>query len=897
MRTAFMGLYLMLVLFAYYILKPVSRALFLNQFDIDKLPYLYILIALGGGVLAFLYTKLAVKTSLKVAVGWSTALTSVCLVGIWWLIGLGQDWVLYLFNVFVSLFSVVLVSQGWLVAANVFDSRQARRLYGLLGMGAVIGAAFGGSFTAQTVKIIGPRNLLLASACLVLLAYCAFWVVTVQKGVSLASARAADTDEAELRFRDIFSALAGNRHLQVIIGIITLTFIVDVTIEYQFNAMAKLAYHNKTQLTAFLGNFYGLYLNLVTFTLQFFLTAAVVRWVGVGGTLQIMPITISVTALATFFLPGVWSSAGLRLTEAATRYTLNRTGMELLYVPLPTDLKNRTKAFVDIFVDRMGRGLGGMILVLCTVVMAFSPRQIALVTIGFSLAWIALSAKASREYVATVRQRLSSRRLDMESARVSVGDPETLRLLEQTALCEHPRQAAYALGLLREADGYDLHPLLAQLAASPAAEVRAKVYELARQQGDAQLRERALEEVRSLQSADAGPARRAAVRYALALSPERQQLLREFLEMPDPMIWDGCMDAVAMQPELAVDVITREWIATAALDPNAERRVLAARAVGAKGDEGTEALHKLLDDREPQVSATACRAAGSLRNRDYVYAVVRRLGDVRVRGAAIEALAAFGPMITGTLADILEDPSGSPGVRRQIPRALRLIVHQRSVDVLIQALRQPDLVVRTAVLRALNRLRESAPDLNYSGQFVTEQILQEARHYFELHAALRPFRDQRRSQAAGLLVRTIEERLHQTLERLFRLLGLCYPPREIYSAYLAVSRRQHEQFSAALEFLDSVLARDLKRVLLPMLDEPDHVMETGRQLFGIESKTPEAAVRELIRCGDLWVVACAVAAAGELRMRGLAAEIRQAAENIGPEVAEVAKSTAALLAA
>src|SRR4029077_19304337 len=121
-----------------------------------------------------------------------------------------------------------------------FDSRQARRLYGLLGMGAVIGAAFGGSFTAQTVKIIGPRNLLLASACLLLLAYCAFWVVTVQKGVSLASARAADTDEAELRFRDIFSALAGNRHLQVIIGIITLTFIVDVTIEYQFNAMAKL---------------------------------------------------------------------------------------------------------------------------------------------------------------------------------------------------------------------------------------------------------------------------------------------------------------------------------------------------------------------------------------------------------------------------------------------------------------------------------------------------------------------------------------------------------------------------------------------------------------------------------------------------------------------------------
>src|SRR5437899_2587033 len=352
LRTIFMALYLMFVLFAYYILKPVSRALFLNQFDIDKLPYLYILIAVGGGILAYLYTKLAVKSSLKVAVGWSTALTAASLLGIWWLTGLGLDWVLYLFNVFVSLFSVVLVSQGWLVAANVFDSRQAKRLYGLLGMGAVLGAAFGGTFTAQTVKIIGPRNLLLASAAMVALAYGAFLLVTIQKGVSLAGARAAETDESEFQFRDIISALKHYRHLQVIVGIIILTFIVDVTIEYQFNAMAKIAYNDKTQLTAYLGNFYGIYLNLVTFALQFFLTAAVVKWFGVGGTLQIMPVTISLTALATFFTPGVGSSAALRLTEAATRYTLNRTGMELLYLPLPADLKNRTKAFVDIFVDR-----------------------------------------------------------------------------------------------------------------------------------------------------------------------------------------------------------------------------------------------------------------------------------------------------------------------------------------------------------------------------------------------------------------------------------------------------------------------------------------------------------------------------------------------------------------
>ena len=63
-RTSFMSLYLLFVMVAYYILKPVSAAMFLNKFNIDKLPYLYILIAAGGGVLAYLYTRLALRSSL-----------------------------------------------------------------------------------------------------------------------------------------------------------------------------------------------------------------------------------------------------------------------------------------------------------------------------------------------------------------------------------------------------------------------------------------------------------------------------------------------------------------------------------------------------------------------------------------------------------------------------------------------------------------------------------------------------------------------------------------------------------------------------------------------------------------------------------------------------------------
>ena len=67
---------------------------------------------------------------------------------------------------------------------------------------------------------------------------------------------------------------------------------------------------------------------------------------------------------------------------------------------------------------------------------------------------------ASREYLATVRQRVEFRRLDLESARVTVQDTETVRVLEHAARAAKRRQAAYALSLLAEAPGYKLAPLL-----------------------------------------------------------------------------------------------------------------------------------------------------------------------------------------------------------------------------------------------------------------------------------------------------------------------------------------------------------------------------------------------------------------------------------------------------
>ncbi len=898
LRTWAMFAYLLFVLFAYYILKPVSRAMFLNKFDIDKLPWLYVLIAVFGGVLAYFYSKLAAKTSLRRAVFWTMAISVASLVVMWWLIRMRLPWMIYVLNIWVGLFSIVLVSQGWLVASNLFNAREAKRLYALLGMGMVLGAAFGGEFTSRTAVLVGTENLLLASAVMVIVAYGAFRVAISQNAGAVAHAPAAHAEETDFSFRDMTRDIWRTRHLQVIVGMMFITYLVDVMIEYQFQRTAKSSFHGD-QLTAFFGQFYGLYLNGTEFVFQLLLTSAVVNWFGVGGTLQILPVAIALTSVATFTAPGVTSAGAVRLTEASTRYTLNRTGMELLYMPLPKELRNRIKAFIDICVDRASRGIGGVLLAILTGAwLKLDIRGIAVIVAALCVPWILLANRARKEYVSTIRKRLESRRLDFESARVTVNDTATVRLLETAAADAKPRQAAYALGLLAEAPDYDIRPLLQKLALAQAApEVRGKIYGIAAGLRWDGVLEQAMREIRG--AGENGRLNHSAIPYALSVAPDRVRLAAELLDDANPQLVEGAIEALRNDSELADELITRDWLNRMARSDDPRRRTLAALAIGVRGDHGTETLHRLLGDPDPQVVSAACRAAGDVKNRAYLFPLISTLGNPRIRGEAIPALAAYGHAICGALTDALLDETTPRAVRRQVPRVLKNIPHQRSVNALLAALGIQDLAIRAAVLKALNRLREASPELNFENQFITDQILAEARHYFELHAALAPFREGGGpgGRDCRLLARTIEERLRNTLERLFRLLGLRYPTKEIYSAYLAVSRGHGEEASAAMEFLDNTLDRGLKRILIPLLDAPEHLGEHGRELFGVEDRTAEEAIRELIRSRDPWLVACAVAAAAELKLRSLAPEIAQAAHESEGEVSEVARAAEAKLAA
>ncbi len=880
-RTLLVGLYLLFVLFAYYILKPVSRSLFVNRFDLDKLPLLYILIAPAGGFLAYLYSRLAAQASLSTAVNWATAVSIAFTVGMGYLVQTGWTWTFYVFNIWVSMFSILLVTQGWVIAANVFTTREAKRLYGILGLGAVIGAGFGGTFTSFMVKPIGENNLILAAGVVTFVAYLMYRLLLRQPGVDLSRARATE-EETAFSLKDVIGDVTRHRHLQVIVGIVLLMFMADVIVEYQFQAFAKARFQGR-DLTAFFGSFHGVYLNLVNFVFQFFLTGAAIRWLGVGGVLQIMPVTISLAALGIYLQPGVWSSSLSRLSEAATRYTFNRTGMELLYLPLPLDLRNRVKAFLDIFVDRFGRGLGGVLLYLLTVRGHVDPADLSLLVLVLAAAWSGMSWLAQQEYRRTVRRRLESRVLTLGDNRLVFNDSAMVEQLESVALGDNARQAAYAVRLLAEAPAYDLDALLSRLTSSRHPEVRAQLFRLAQESGRTAFLSPALTEIRQARGIDDSVAVGPAVSYLIAVSPDAADLAPRLLDHPSATVADMAAAEMVNRQMPAAE----SWVAKAARGETRQRELAATLLAIGEGSSGS-LLRELLADPAPSVVNAALRAAGKRGLRELIEPMTMRLSDARCRAAAVDGLAAFGPAISGTLGDLSLDLRLPESCRHRLPRVLAAIGGQRATDVLLSLLESPDTQLRDAALAALTRLREAMPAADFPSAATQRYVTAEAEQYAAGWCLLEPLkREPSPSAALRLLCQTLEARLGRGRERIFRLLALRYPAALVMNAHRALEKATGEDQSAALEFLDGLLDKELKRIVMPLLDDPARLADRAVALFGCSPFTFDGALRQLLRGGDEWLACCALTIMRDRGWRGLDGELAGRSRPWGPELERV----------
>jgi ATP/ADP translocase/CRP-like cAMP-binding protein/HEAT repeat protein len=874
-----MFIYSFLVMTAYNMLKPLTRSQFIKSLGADNLPYVLLAAGVLIGFIMALYSKLVGLLPRK----WVIPIVQVgiagLLAGFWLLFQTGAEWVSVGFYFLGLIMAVLLISQFWTLANEIYDPRQAKRVFGFIGGGSSLGGAMGSYLLITLVDVVGQTNLLLVSASL--LVACALIVVSImgrEKDIELANVTITG-EETEVGWTEAFTLLKNTKHLQIISMVIGFAAIGAAIIEQQLNMAAAEFAQGGTDLEKILGSV-QLYLSIIGFVIQVWLTSRIHKFLGIGFALMILPVSLGTTGLVMLFNAVMWAPMMARIADTSLRYTVDKTTREILFLPLPTEVKSKAKPFVDVTMDRLSKGIGALLILLLIKPWGLNLtwQQLSFASLTLTTLWIVAAMAAKRGYLRALRPSIERGDVSAESLRLNVAELQTVETLISGLADPDEKQVIRVLEILEALDKRNLITPLLLYHESPRVRARA----LAALGGASpQVAERWLPSVQRMLGDPDTDVRAAAVGALASMrSASVTELVRPFLEHESPRL-SATAAVVLARSGAAADVEAAEAtlarLGADAANPDGRREVaVAVRQINQPRFHPL--LVPLLYDTDTTVAEEAMRSVRELEVDDYSFVptLVALLRHRRLKRHAREVLVSYGDAVVPALDHFLNEPDEDIWVRRHIPVTLARIGTQAAMDTLVRSLGTAgDGFIRFKLVEAIDTLHRAQPSLTFDAKAVPPMVEREARKYFSWLSLRDNLFTRAGLPASALLARALDDKMARSRDRIWRLLALLHAPAEIDATRAAVESTVVRTRSSALEYLDNILQGGVRKTVMPLLDDMplEERVRKGNVIIRSRPRDVEETLLQLINDEDQTVAASAILLAAEQKVWGLAGDI------------------------
>ena len=875
-----MFLYSFTAMTAHNAIKPLARSKFIGDLGADNLPYVLLASGLIIGVVMTGYAWLIARLPQRWGISLMQLLLGGILLGFYILFQGRAAWASSAFYVLNSLTGVLLISQFWTVANLVYDPRQAKRLFGFIGGGAPLGGVAGSALAANAQRI-GSTNLLLIGA--VLMLACAVIVAYIAGREQMQSDRVAGAKEEKgVSLTEAFSLLRQSKHLQIIALVISFSSIGAAVIEQQLNmaAAASKGAGSTDAITAFLAQV-ALWTSSIAFVIQVWLTSKIHRYLGIGFALLILPVSMGSTAVVMLLNAALWAPSMARVIDQSLRYTVDKTTREILFLPLPADLKLQAKSFVDVTVDRVAKAGGALFLLLLVKPWGFNLdwQRLSVASLVMVGLWIVMSISAKRGYLAAFRRSIQRRDLTPTEVRLDAADLSTIETLVQELANPDAERVVYAIDVLESLDKQNLVTPLLLYHESPKVRARA-LGALAAARTD--IARKWVPNIRKLVSDPDASVRARAITALGAISNEdAASLARPLLADADPRIRATAAAALVAgsRPE---DVDAAEAALLGIITDTSEatrraRRDVATAVRQTPDPRFRRLLIPLLYDPAPDVADEAMESVRAAGSDDFVFvpSLIALLRHRRLKGSARAVLVGYGESVVDTLAHFMRDPDEDIWVRRHIPATLALIASQQSVNVLAAALDENDGFLRYKIVSALERLRRTEASLKFPQDQIEKLAISESRQYFNYLSLHANVFGQKRLPPDALLARALDQKMQRMKDRIYRLLSLTYPWRDISAAQWTLEHGDARGRASASEYLDNVLTGQVRKRIMPVLEDLplDEKVRRGNVLLRTRPRDVEETLLQLINDDDQVVAAAAIDLAAQHKVWSLADDI------------------------
>ncbi|MBZ5653540.1 MAG: HEAT repeat domain-containing protein, partial [Acidobacteriia bacterium] len=395
-------------------------------------------------------------------------------------------WIFPALYVWVKIFGVLGATQIWTLANYVLTTREAKRVFGMVGGGAIAGGIFAGFLAKTIAKRFGTESLLLAMTLFVLI--CGGLVILVWRSgrVLVGDGQGTAAASAETVPRNLVASmrlLFSSSYLRSIATVICVSSLVVTLTGWQFLAIGQQFLIKKDAMAIFFGDFY-FYAGLLGLLFQLLLTARFLRRFGIGTALFVLPVTVFLGSAGLLAFGTLASAVAMKGGDQVLRYSVDKSTAELLYLPIPASVKLQVKWFIDTVVWRLGDGLSGLAVLIFATSLHWQARQISWIVLLLASGWLVAVSVARRQYVATLRESISQHRFDVEQASAPVLDRSTTELLSTNLSTSDPKDILYALSLFEVEQQRAVHPAIRSLLTHSAPEVRQKAISILSAAGD-----------------------------------------------------------------------------------------------------------------------------------------------------------------------------------------------------------------------------------------------------------------------------------------------------------------------------------------------------------------------------------------------------------------------------
>lgn len=837
---------------AFIILKAARDALFLSDYPDTALPYFMGITTLVSVGIAFLFLRFYRDSSVAQLVEQSMKISAIGTIILWGGIKAEVSWISAVLYVWVGVFGTIAPVQCWSVITQQLLKRQAKRHIGFIGSGGILGATAGGFFASWITRSSSVSTLL--PAAILMMAAVAFIVQSLPEIHTTASTEN-ETADSNLN----------TKFVRLVVMVIAAGAIVSAFADFQFKVIAKRDLLTAERMASFFGTFYA-YTGVVMLLIQAFATPALMRRLGVAAVLAILPIGLA-AGNGWFLLTGSLASViCLKGAEQTLKHSVHRSAVEVIYMAIPDRLKIRLKSLIDTVGVQLSEAAAAGLLILLFSIAKLPLYVIAFMSVILLGIWLVGTFLLGREYPAALNNAMRQGAANFTSVRTTFFTTDFYRALPDLFNKSDRKTLLDLLQLLSGRKGLGTIPAVLLNHEDP--EIRLRALDLLFEQ-EPDLSNKVEDLI-----TDSDPrVRLKAIEYVcLRGSTDPVQKVAVLMNDPDPAVRvAACAGSLNLEKSLAEEKAhgqLQKLISDSMSSSLREMRLEVAKILRYVNPSysSDQLFRRLLHDSSPAVQKAALQSLASVHPDSLLADVLSMIDHPEVRSQLQKVLDSYGPSAFPFLEQIVDTVTNPIGNRKF---AFKILCDNPDppVDVVIQWALKGDPFAHRLAINALGKFRKQRSielSKDAADSIINQELLALQSEFGHMQfLSLKPH---------GMMDRVVRQRRQWAQERIFRVLGLLYDPKEMQDCYKAYTGGDRRKADSALEYLDTILLPSHRSIVIAMLEPARHEVRRPKA----ETDEKRSALLFFIEASDELPAAAMIADLTANELSSLEPEIRKA---------------------